>query len=345
MAKYGLKFVAQIHTCHYKGRPAASAKSDGVLDQGYVGSESVEEHIRSFEAMVQRCKRLGAVQVNSHSGHDGWSLEEGVAFLTAAVEIEKREGILVTHETHRRRLLWNPWQTKALIDRVPGFKINADLSHWCCACERIFDATTDARWPEILAAVAARCEMIHARVGFAQGPQVPHPAALEYSFEVESHEAWWAAIWDAQAARGKTETFVEPEFGAPPYQRLEAFTRRPEESLWEINNYMAGRLAWRFGERFPESGTTLSKAFGAALEDGNRRAVAEAETFKRRDGSPAPLRYCGSKGTEAVVEKALDVVAAAAVGGVETRSLALGAVLGAAGLAALIYLGGRVKDA
>lgn len=55
-------------------------------------------------------------------------------------------------------------QTRDILKHVPELKITADLSHWVCVCERTFDEKYDDDWPEILAAVAANCYLIHARV-------------------------------------------------------------------------------------------------------------------------------------------------------------------------------------
>ena len=39
-------------------------------------------------------------------------------------------------------------------------------------CERIFRAEYDDDWPAILDAVAAQAGLVHARVGYREGPQV-----------------------------------------------------------------------------------------------------------------------------------------------------------------------------
>ena len=52
----------------------------------------------------------GAVHVNSHSGYDVWTSAQSNEFIAAALSIEKELGITVSHETHRRRLLYSPAQ-------------------------------------------------------------------------------------------------------------------------------------------------------------------------------------------------------------------------------------------
>jgi len=214
----------------------------GTNSQGVVGSQLVEDHLVSLREGLELSKRMGAELANCHSGHDSWSLDKGIDYLHRADGIAAEVGVAMTHETHRRRLLWNPWQAWALAQAVPSARITADLSHWVCACERVFSSESDAEWPEILATVASRAALIHARVGYNEGPQVPHPAAREARYEVEEHLKWWRTIVEARAEAGDAEIFVEPEFGAPGYQRCTAFTREAEGDLWEINSYMAARF-------------------------------------------------------------------------------------------------------
>ena len=97
----------------------------------------------------------------------------------------------------------------------------------------------DKWWPEYMALLAQHCHYTHARVGFAQGPQVsvhaailPHPlplpwhlgvymsqfhdkrvqvgdpAAPEVSKQVSLHIAWWQELWRSQKARGLTVSFL-----------------------------------------------------------------------------------------------------------------------------------------
>ena len=60
------------------------------------------------------------------------------------------------------------------LPELAALKINADLSHWCCVCEHIFDPADprDAWWPACLQLVARHCHFVHCRVGHAEGPQV-----------------------------------------------------------------------------------------------------------------------------------------------------------------------------
>lgn len=110
--------------------------------------------------------------VNAHSGMDSWSPAVGQAFFTRVLALEvSYPGLLVCHETHRGRILYNPWATRDMCRAFPSLKLTADLSHFCVVAERVF-AADDADWQECLAEFTRATRHIHARVGYAEGPQV-----------------------------------------------------------------------------------------------------------------------------------------------------------------------------
>lgn len=80
---------------------------------------------------------LSVLQV--HSGCDSWSYEQSLGFFKECLQIEQEIGIKVVHETHRQRVLYNPWITRDLLTALPNLKINADFSHFCVVAERVFD--------------------------------------------------------------------------------------------------------------------------------------------------------------------------------------------------------------
>lgn len=280
----GLRLIAQVHTAGYTGRPGADLLALGTNNQAYVGSQDLEEHLRHLEALLWRCRDMKAEHVNVHGGHDSWPLEKAVEYLTRAVSIADKAGISISHETHRRRLLWNPWQTRSLTAAVPGLRLTADLSHWVCACERVFGSDSDAEWPVILEAVAGRTALIHARVGYSEGPQVPHPAAPEVAFEVKEHLSWWRSIVRARVAAGAAELFVEPEFGPPGYQRCTPFKLAAEGDLWEMNTYMAARVL-----RMCQGVPGVEADLPAAMETVLRRCDARAAAFMRGDDAASSM--------------------------------------------------------
>lgn len=199
---------------------------------------------------VRRARSLGAVLVNSHSGHDAWTVDQGVEFMTAAVAIEIEEGVPCCHETHRRRVLFSPWNARDVLKRVPGCKVNADLSHWCVVMSRVPTEATERCWSEVMALLADRVVLVHARVGYSEGAQVPDPSAPEFAYELQQHERWWSAIWAGQARRRLEVSYIEPEFGPPPYMHTLPHSKARVADLWEVNTWMASRLARTFAAKY-----------------------------------------------------------------------------------------------
>lgn len=215
-----------------------------MIIQIFTEGDSLAAHLRSFESLLAEAAQFGPVLVNSHSGLDSFPVEDAVKFFQHACDMERAVGVPVAHETHRGRILFNPWIADHLLQRVPGWRVCADFSHWVCVCERLL-----TREGAILRRVAERTVHVHARVGFEQGPQVPDPRAPEYAAHVAAHESWWDLIWDAQEALGMEVTMLTPEFGPPLYQPTMPFTQEPLGDLMEICDWQARRQRERFNRR------------------------------------------------------------------------------------------------
>jgi sugar phosphate isomerase/epimerase len=196
---------------------------------------AVEDHLRSFRQNVELAAALKPQTINCHSGCDWFSEEQSKRYFGEALEFEAKVGIPVAHETHRGRILYNPWITDRLLKHFPDLKLSCDFSHWVVITERLLGTEL-----EIIARSAERCIHVHARVGYEEGPQVPDPRAPEYDRHVLAHEQWWDMIWDAQERRGMKETTLTPEL---PY------TRTPVADLWDICNWQAERQRSRFSAR------------------------------------------------------------------------------------------------
>ena len=175
-----------------------------------------------------------------------------VDFFASAIAFAESLPVPVSFETHRSRSLFNPWITRDILHALPSLRLTCDFSHWCCVCERLIDTE-----PEVIDLCAERVHHIHARVGYDQGPQVPHPAAPEYLAALEAHERWWTTIWHTQASRGEHTSTMTPEFGPDGYLHCAPYTQKPVADLDEINAWMAARERNLFSTffRFPKSNT------------------------------------------------------------------------------------------
>ncbi|NND70082.1 MAG: TIM barrel protein [Rhodothermales bacterium] len=210
----------------------------------FTAGTSVREHVSSFREQLTSAIQFDPILVTCHDGKDAFTADDSRMYYREVLAIEKDLGFPVAHETHRGRILYNPWTTAHMLDSFADLQLCCDFSHWVCVCERLI-----ADQEDIIQACADRAIHVHGRVGYAEGPQVPDPRSEMYRGELEAHELWWDMIWGSQSNRGlKVSTFT-PEFGPPPYMQTNPNTGEPASDLWEISNWIADRQRERFSRR------------------------------------------------------------------------------------------------
>lgn len=202
---------------------------------------SVSEHLDDLEAQIELGKSLGPRFINVMGGCDAWPIDTSVDFFRRAMAIADRHGVLCSFETHRGRSFYCPWNTVAILEQLPDIRITCDFSHWVVVSERLMDSEWDA-----IELAAQHAHHIHGRVGYDQGPQVPHPAAPEYAEALASHQRCWEAVWAAQMQRGYTETTMTPEFGPDGYLHHLPFTNAPVADLWDVNRWIGATESAHF---------------------------------------------------------------------------------------------------
>jgi len=195
-----------------------------------------EEHLGDLRKKIERALDLKPRFYNVMGGCDAWPVTQQVDFFGQAKAIADEYGVLCSFETHRGRSFFNPWVTREILAELPELSVTCDFSHWVVVCERLMDS----EWDTILE-VAKQAHHIHGRVGYDQGPQVPHPAAPEYQAALASHERCWEAIWESQQQRGYCSTTMTPEFGPEGYLHCLPFTNAPVADLWEVNRWIGSR--------------------------------------------------------------------------------------------------------
>jgi hypothetical protein len=211
-----------------------------------------DDHLASFRSQVEKARTYEPLFITSHSGRDFWGFDRQRAFFAAALEVERRAGIDINHETHRGRAFFNPWSTEAILREFPELHVTADFSHFVCVCERLL--SSDPALAGALELCISRTRHIHGRVGYEEGPQVSDPRAPEWAAHVEAHETWWKAIARARLSAGAEYLTFDPEFGPPNYMQTSPYSRKPAADLWEVCLYMATRFRQQFEEMFPTKG-------------------------------------------------------------------------------------------
>lgn len=198
-------------------------------------------------------------------------------FFEAALRIEKEMGVTVVHETHRRRVLYNPFVARELCRKVrallvhlifnfnaclqfPSLKLTADFSHWFCVLSNMLDDHMD-----IVQEIAPHVRHIHGRVGYDNGPQVPDPRVCKRSIRhhltrstkapewlpwVEAHERCWDVVWEHQTKLGLEETYFEPEYGPPTYCQTIPYSNKPVADIWDVSEWQTQRAVQRFQKTF-----------------------------------------------------------------------------------------------
>ena len=204
--------------------------------------QTPDEHLRSLEALYARAAEAGPLLVNCQTGRDHFAFEDSVRVFERGRELSEAGGVPLVHETHRGRALFTAPATAAYLAAVPGLRLTADFSHWFCVHE-----STLADQPGAVAAAVAASDHVHARVGFAEGPQVGDPRGEAFAPWLALHLELWRRIVAARAREGRPWLTLTPEFGPPPYMPLRPLENEPVADAWEVNAWMRDRLALEFG--------------------------------------------------------------------------------------------------
>jgi sugar phosphate isomerase/epimerase len=204
-----------------------------VAQQWRTRGKTVAEHKAGFEQQYERALLLKPLYLNSHTGCDHFALEDNLALFDHATALADTHGLPVYHETHRGRALFSAPATMEILAARPALKLVADFSHWCCVHESLLEDQA-----ERVERAAQNACAIHARVGHAEGPQIPDPRDPLWKPNLEAHLAWWKMIAARRRSEGCVLLPVCPEFGPPPYMTLLPHTRQPIADLWEINCYI-----------------------------------------------------------------------------------------------------------
>lgn len=204
---------------------------------------SYDDHLNSLRAKIEEARALDPLKLTVHGGKDWWPFDVQKTFFAEALEVERRIGVEVNHETHRGRPMFTPRSTAALLREFPELRINADFSHFVNVCESLLEDQA-----EDLGLCIQRARHVHGRIGHEEGPQVNDPRAPEWGRQVAAHEAWWDEIVCARLKAGADHFTFNPEFGPPNYMPTLPHTGQPVADLWEVCLSVAKRFEKRYSE-------------------------------------------------------------------------------------------------
>ncbi len=212
-----------------------------VAHQYQAKGNTITDFCRSLEYYLNICMESQPMLINSHSGHDHFTLAEQLSVVDTAAAFAESHGIRIAHETHRGRINFSPGNFRELAQLRPQMKITADLSHWVCVTESYLENFNS----ELVAAIKKTIH-IHARVGFSQGPQIPDPRSVFWKKEVDFFLKLWVDIINFQHSIGATAFTITPEFGPPPYMWSNLIDQSPVADQWAINIFMKDLIKERF---------------------------------------------------------------------------------------------------
>jgi sugar phosphate isomerase/epimerase len=213
----------------------------GFLCAGH--QSNYNENLQAFKQMTEAAA-TNTIQkplyINCHSGKDFFSYDESKTFIDHTMQLNKKTGVPIYHETHRSRILFAAPVAKQYLQKIPELRITFDVSHWCNVSESLLHDQQ-----ETLALAVERADHIHARIGHPEGPQVNDPRAPEWDDAFKAHLGWWDAIVDRKKKAGERLTILT-EFGPADYMPTMPYTRQPLADQWGINVYMMNLLRKRY---------------------------------------------------------------------------------------------------
>ena len=205
--------------------------------------EDPQEHLDYYKKMIDAAAKQTIqrpLYINNHSGRDHFSFDQNKKFIDHTNALAKETGISIVHETHRSRMLFAAHVTKQFIEKIPELRLNLDISHWCNVHESLL-----ADQQATVQMALERADLIHARIGHPEGPQVNDPRAPEWEQVVKQHFEWWDKVVARKKKNGERMVFLT-EFGPPDYMPTMAYTRQPLADQWAINVHMMNLLRKRY---------------------------------------------------------------------------------------------------
>lgn len=216
------------------------------LEVGFLCGGSQEDpqgHLDYYKKMIDAAAKQKVqrpLYINNHSGRDHFSFEQNKKFIDHTNALAKETGISIVHETHRSRMLFAAHVTKQFIEKIPELRLNLDISHWCNVHESLL-----ADQQATVQLALDRADLVHARIGHPEGPQVNDPRAPEWEQVVKQHFEWWDKIVERKKKNGERMTFLT-EFGPADYMPALPYTRQPLADQWAINIHMMNLLRKRY---------------------------------------------------------------------------------------------------
>jgi sugar phosphate isomerase/epimerase len=203
---------------------------------------SYQQHMAGYKQQCQQAQKLGVEKAVVHAGADSFGVKKGTQFLSECMDIANDHGFEPCFETHRARILYNPFTTSEILKLLPGLRLTTDLSHWLVVLDR---------WPldamNLFRDACTRSSHFHARIGHEKSPQVTEPADPRWKKHVQLFHNWWQISVNT-ANYEKSKLTATPEFGPFPYMHCEPFSEQPSADIVKVNRWMREQLDLWFNQ-------------------------------------------------------------------------------------------------
>jgi sugar phosphate isomerase/epimerase len=221
---------------------ALAAEGLGLIAQHWETADpDFDRHRAEYRSRMEWLAAAKPAFINSQTGRDWFSPEWNRALIAEAREVSARTSVPILHETHRGKFSFCAAVAATYLRDDPRLRISADFSHWCVVSESLL-----ADQQASLDIAIARADHLHARVGYAEGPQVSDPRAPEWRDALEAHLVWWDRIVERRRGEGAAVFTVTPEFGPAPYMPAIPCTGEPVADQWAVNLHMMDLLRCRW---------------------------------------------------------------------------------------------------
>jgi len=192
-------------------------------------NEGLDGFIKNLEKIIT----WKPIAINCHTGNDFFTFEQNKAIIDASNVLSKKHNIPIYHETHRGRFSFNLLDTNRYLEQIPELKLTLDISHWMVVHESLLQ-NQDNELKEVI----DKSNHIHARVGFAEGPQVNDPEAPEWKKALNRHLDIWEKVIKKHWKKNTEAYTITTEFGPADYMQTLPYTRVPVGDQWKANVYI-----------------------------------------------------------------------------------------------------------